>query len=287
MSEPKTISTEDAIVEALVERAFEEDVQSGDVTTNAIVEESTRAKAVWRSKERGIIAGLDIAQKVFKELDPQLKWASRVKDGDGVEAGTELVIIEGSCRAILTAERIALNIAQRMSGIATKTHKFVDAIKGYSTKILDTRKTVPGFRLLDKKAVKTGGGTNHRMGLYDMAMIKDNHIVAAGSITAAVEKVRKVNKDLKIEVETTDLGEVEEALSAEADIIMLDNMSTKMMKEAVSMIKGKAKTEASGNITSSTVREVAKTGVDYISVGALTHSVKAFDISQELRTLLK
>lgn len=286
MSELSTVSKED-IIEALIERAFEEDVQSGDVTTNAIVEESSKAEAVWTSKEEGIIAGLDIARKVFEKLDSHLEWMPQIKDGDKVEAGTELVIIKGSCRAILTAERIALNIAQRMSGIATITSKYVDAIGDLPTKVLDTRKTVPGLRLLDKHAVASGGGTNHRMGLFDLAMIKDNHIVASGGIEQAVLKVRNEYPDLQVEVETTTLDQVQEALSAGADIIMLDNMSTKQMREAVSLIKDRAKSEASGNITLDTVREVAETGVDYISVGALTHSVQAFDISQELRKIFK
>lgn len=285
MSQTDTISTEDAIIEALIDRAFEEDVQSGDVTTNAIVDESSRAEAVWKSKEKGIIAGLDIARMVFEKLDPQLEWEPHVNDGDEVESGTELVTITGSCRAILTAERIALNIGQRMSGIATMARQYVDAIGDLDTKILDTRKTVPGFRLLDKYAVVAGGGTNHRMGLFDMAMIKDNHIVAAGGIEEAVLKVRNANSEVQVEVETTNLEEVQEALSAGADIIMLDNMSPQKMKEAVSLIDRHAKTEASGNITLDTVREAAETGVDFISVGALTHSVKAFDISQELRRI--
>lgn len=285
MSQTDTISTEDAIIEALIDRAFEEDVQSGDVTTNAIVDESSQAEAVWKSKEKGIIAGLDIARMVFEKLDPQLEWEPHVNDGDEVESGTELLTITGSCRAILTAERIALNIAQRMSGIATMARQYVDAIGDLDTKILDTRKTVPGLRLLDKYAVVAGGGTNHRMGLFDMAMIKDNHIVAAGGIEEAVLKVRNANSEVQVEVETTNLEEVQEALSAGADIIMLDNMSPQKMKEAVSLIGGQAKTEASGNITLDTVRKAAETGVDFISVGALTHSVKAFDISQELRRI--
>lgn len=285
MSKTNTIETEDTTIEALIDRAFEEDVQSGDVTTNAIVDESSRAEAVWESKEKGIVAGLDIARMVYEKLDPQLKWQPHVKDGEEVESGTELVTMTGSCRAILTAERIALNIAQRMSGIATMTCRYVDAIGDPPTKILDTRKTVPGLRLLDKYAVMAGGGTNHRMGLFDMAMIKDNHIVAAGSIKKAVSKVRNAHPEIEIEVETTNLEQVKEALSAGADIIMLDNMSPQKMKVAVSFIGGKAKTEASGNITLETVREAAGTGVDFISVGALTHSVKAFDISQQLQRI--
>lgn len=269
-----------AIIQDLIDRAFQEDIFDGDVTTNAIVDETQQARAVWVAKESGIIAGLDVAKQVFEYLDPLVEWDPNVEEGTSVDEGSEIVTINGQARALLTAERIALNIAQRMSGIATMTRKFVDAVNEYPAKILDTRKTVPGFRELDKYAVKTGGGTNHRMGLYDMAMIKDNHIVAAGSIGKAVTKVQKENPDIKIEVETTFLSEVDEALAAGADVIMLDNMSIEQMNKAVKIIGSKAKTEASGNVTLDTVKEIAVTGVDYISVGVLTHSVKAFDISQ-------
>ncbi len=274
--------SENGTIRSFLTRAFEEDVRSGDMTTNAIVNESQEAEAVWIAKEKGIIAGLPVAKAAFRFLDADVMWNAAIDDGKLIEGGSEIVTIIGNARALLTAERIALNIAQRMSGIATMTRKFVDAIEGYPAEILDTRKTVPSLRHLDKYSVKMGGGTNHRMGLYDLAMIKDNHIVAAGSIATAVERVREENPEIKIEVETTDLAEVQEALAAEADIIMLDNMSTEQMKEAVKIIEGNAKTEASGNVTLDTVREIAATGVDYISVGALTHSVKAFDISQKL-----
>lgn len=208
-----------------------------------------------------------------------------MKDGSEVGRGDEIVKMKGTCRAILTAERIALNIAQRMSGIATETSRYVQAIKDFPAKILDTRKTVPGMRKLDKYAVVVGGGTNHRMGLFDLAMIKDNHIVAAGGIKGAVQNVRERHPEIRIEVETTTLKQVKEALSAGADIIMLDNMDIGAMQEAVSLIDNKAETEASGNITLENVREVAQTGVNYISVGALTHSVKAFDISQQIQKI--
>lgn len=274
------------VIQNLITRAFEEDIKSGDVTTNAIIDEATQAVAVWKLKESGVIAGLDVACAVFQALDERLEWNSKVADGDEVKAGTEVVEIFGSCRAILTAERTALNIVQRMSGIATKTNVFMQAIENYQTKILDTRKTVPGLRFLDKYAVKVGGGTNHRMGLYDLAMVKDNHIVAAGGIRRAVDLVREDNPHLEVEVETTSLKEVEEALSTEADIIMLDNMNPELMEKAVLLVNGKSKTEASGNISIGNVKEVAETGVDYISVGSLTHSVKAFDITQELRKII-
>lgn len=278
-------TAEGKALEELIARAFDEDIKTGDATTNAVVDESVQAHARWVAKEQGIIAGLDAARIVFQSLDADLEWISKVEDGEEVKPGMEVVTMQGACRAILTAERTALNIAQRMSGIATKTHKMAKEIEDYPARVLDTRKTVPGLRALDKYAVKMGGGINHRMGLYDLAMIKDNHIVAAGGIKKAVDLVRKYSPDLKVEVETTSLEEVKEALDAGADIIMLDNMNPELMKEAVTLIDGKAKTEASGNISFANLKEVAETGVDFISVGALTHSVKAFDISQQLQRI--
>ncbi|TVP99908.1 MAG: carboxylating nicotinate-nucleotide diphosphorylase [Balneolaceae bacterium] len=269
-------------IDELIQRALEEDIGDGDVTTQAIVDAGKSAKAVWIAKQSGIIAGLNIAKRVFEHLDKNILWKSKLHDGDSITAGVVIAEIEGSCRTILTGERVALNFAQRMSGIATKTAEMNRILDGYPTKILDTRKTVPGLRLLDKAAVKAGGGTNHRMGLYDMAMIKDNHIHAAGSITVAIENVRSHNPGLKIEVETTSLAEVEEAVEAGAHIIMLDNMDIETMRKAVLLIGNRAKTEASGNIMADRIIEVAETGVDYISIGALTHSAAAFDISQQL-----
>lgn len=276
---------EEQVIHELIERAIEEDVKTGDATTEAIVAEDVQAEAFWIAKGQGIVAGLDVARQVFQRLDPDLVWKSNYTGGDSVQPGMKIVEMAGTCRALLTGERIALNIAQRMSGIATMTHEFVELIDDLPTQILDTRKTVPGLRLLDKQAVKAGGGMNHRLGLFDLAMIKDNHIVAAGSIAEAVNMVRKAHPELRIEVETTNLKQVDEALAAGADIIMLDNMSTDMMKKAVKKNDGAAKTEASGNITLDRVREVAEAGVDYISIGALTHSVKAFDISQQLHNI--
>ncbi len=269
-------------LEDIIEAAIAEDIGSGDVTTNAIIDDQKTAKAVWLAKQDGIIAGLDIAKKVFHKLDKNLEWNPLFKDGDEVRNREALVEIKGRCRALLTAERVALNFAQRMSGIATKTAEMVRLLEGLPTKILDTRKTVPGLRMFDKLAVEAGGGVNHRMGLYDMAMIKDNHIVAAGSITEAVKRVRNSRPDVKIEVETTTADQIDEALRAGADMIMFDNMTTEQMRKAVQQVANRAKTEASGNINSDTLRQVAETGVDYISMGALTHSVKAFDISQQL-----
>lgn len=274
-------------IQDLIERAFEEDVGSGDVTTDAVVDEDCQAKAIWIAKEEGVVAGIAIAQRVFEKLDPQVEWTPHIDEGEKVSKKTPLVTIKGSCRAILTAERIALNIAQRMSGIATTTRQYVEAIGELDAKVLDTRKTVPGLRLLDKQAVAAGGGTNHRMGLFDLAMVKDNHIVAAGSIETAVKRVRANSPSVRVEVETTSLDDVRKAVAVGADIIMLDNMSTAKMKEAVELIDGKAETEASGNITLDTIYKVAQTGVDFISVGALTHSVTAFDISQQLQEIYK
>lgn len=272
-------------VETLIDQAFKEDIRSGDVTTDSIINPQKQARAVWRSKDEGVVAGLPVAAAVFQKLDSNLEWHPMVEDGSMIEPGAEIVEMQGQARAVLTAERIALNFVQRMSGIATVTRQYVRAVEEYGAQILDTRKTVPGLRTLDKYAVAAGGGTNHRMGLFDLAMIKDNHIVAAGDITNAVKSVRANNSEIQIEVETKTLDEVKEALDARADIIMLDNMNIDQMSEAVHFIDGGAKTEASGGITIDTVREVAATGVDFISVGALTHSVEVFDISQQLQEI--
>ena len=275
-------SIDEKWLEETIERTLQEDIQNGDVTTLGIIDSDKRARAVWLAKQDGIISGLDVAKRVFQKLDSNVIWKPAVSDGDTVGQGNTFTKFEGNCRALLTAERVALNFAQRMSGIATKTAKMVRAVEGRSTKILDTRKTVPGLRILDKYAVRTGGGTNHRMGLFDMAMIKDNHICAAGSITLAVKRVRTFNPDVKIEVETSRLEQVSEALEAGADIIMLDNMDTETMQQAVKLVGNQALTEASGNMSLERLRETAETGVDFISVGALTHSVEAFDISQQI-----
>lgn len=269
--------------QTLIELALKEDVGDGDITTDNIIPAESRRKAKMVAKADGVVAGLPVAEMVFRRLDPNFVWNVKTPEGTRVKKGDVMVEFEGTYRALLTGERTALNFLQRLSGIATMSAKYADAVKDFKTVILDTRKTLPGFRMLDKYAVKTGGASNHRIGLYDMAMIKDNHIEVAGGITKAVEAVRsKIKPGILIEVETTTLEQVQEALDAKADIIMLDNMDTATMKKGVELIAGRAKVEASGNMTLERLREVAATGVDYISIGALTHSVSALDISQRL-----
>ena len=283
MTNKPEIMEREYLIEKIISLAIEEDINTGDITTNALIPEESRAIAEMTAKAPGIVSGLDIALRVFKYIDGTTVWTPLVKEGERVSKGDKIARIEGSYRALLTAERTALNILQRMSGIATATAIFVKELEGTKTRLLDTRKTAPGMRLLDKMAVKAGGATNHRMGLYDMALIKDNHIKVAGGITNAVKQVRaSIQAGIKIEVEVTDLNETREALAAGADIIMLDNMSNEAMAEAVKVIDRRAETEASGNMNVRRLKEVAATGVDYISVGALTHSVTALDISMNI-----
>jgi nicotinate-nucleotide pyrophosphorylase (carboxylating) len=271
-------------IDAIITSGLSEDVNTGDLTTDLLISADKQTTAIMIAKADGIIAGLPVAEAIFRKLDPHVRFDIAVNDGEKVKNGELICTIRGAYRALLTGERLALNFLQRMSGIATETAKYVEAVKEYPTQILDTRKTVPGLRLLDKYAVKTGGGTNHRIGLYDMVMIKDNHISVAGGITNAVNAIRpKISSDIKIEVETTCFDEVNEALAAGADIIMLDNMDNATMKEAVRIINKRAKVEASGNMNLDRVKEVAATGVDFISIGALTHSVTALDISQKIK----
>ena len=267
----------------LIDLALKDDVGDGDITTDNIVPSEIKRKAKMVAKTDGVVAGLPVAEMVFRKLDPDLIWNEQVAEGTKVKSGDVLVEFKGTYRALLTGERTALNFLQRLSGIATMSAKYADAVKDFQTVILDTRKTLPGFNKLDKYAVKTGGASNHRLGLHDMAMIKDNHIEVAGGITAAVKAVRSsVDHGIKIEVETTTLAQVQEAVDARADIIMLDNMDLETMRKGVELIAGRAKVEASGNITIERLRDVAATGVDYISIGALTHSVSAMDISQRI-----
>ena len=268
----------------LIKSALEEDIGSGDVTTDSIVPAGASLRGRIVAKQQGVVAGLSVAKEVFRELSADVTFNAKVDEGAKVERGVVVADVAGNARALLTGERTALNFLGRMSGIATLTRQFVDAVAGTSAAILDTRKTAPGLRALDKLAVRLGGAQNHRTGLFDMVLIKDNHIDFAGSITAAVERVRASGTTLEIEVETRTLENVREALRLGVERILLDNMSAEMMREAVGLAKdlgGRAKLEASGNVTLENVLEVARTGVDYISVGALTHSPRVFDVSLE------
>lgn len=276
-------------IKEIIHRALNEDIQTGDVTTQAVIRDIVLGKGKFLVKANGVIAGLNVAANVFEMVDKKIDFKILIPDGKKVKTGDIVAEVAGKASSIITAERTALNFLQRMSGIATLTNNFVKKIEHTKAKILDTRKTVPGLRVLDKEAVRLGGGTNHRIGLFDLFLIKDNHIEIAGSITNAVNASRnfqqKKNTHLKIEVETKNLKEVKEALDSNVDIIMLDNFNTDVMKKAVALINGKCLVEASGNINIENVKEVAETGVDYISVGALTHSVKALDISLEVELI--
>ena len=262
-------------------RALYDDIGSGDVTTDNIVPAGASLRGHIVAKQTGVVAGLNVAESVFRELDQGITFTPKVADGTTVAAKTIVAEVAGPARALLTGERTALNFLGRMSGIATLTRQFVDAVSGTKAVILDTRKTAPGLRFTDKMAVRLGGGQNHRMGLFDMALIKDNHIDFAGSITAAVTRVREAGVNVEIEVEARTLDDVREALALGVERILLDNMTFELMHEAVQITAGRAKLEASGNVSLETVLEVARTGVDYISVGALTHSPKVFDVSLE------
>lgn len=270
-------------LETFIMRALEEDLGTGDLTTASIVPAEYKTRGLIKSKEPGILAGLMAARQVFAKLDPAVEFNALKKDGERLEPGTIIAEINGSGRAILSGERVALNLLQRMSGIATYTARCVGRLNGLPTRIVDTRKTTPGLRALEKYAVRVGGGFNHRFGLYDMVLIKDNHLKAAGGIAEAVERVRaRVSPMVKIEVEVESLEQLEEALAAGADVIMLDNMTTEQMSQAVRRANGRALLEASGGIREGDLEAVARTGVDFISMGALTHSVKALDISLDL-----
>jgi nicotinate-nucleotide pyrophosphorylase (carboxylating) len=262
-----------------IQRALAEDIGPGDVTTNSIVPVDARMAGKIIAKQEGITAGLGVACAVFTHLDASVRVELEVQDGAAVTNRMVLALVSGPARALLTGERVALNFLGRMSGIATLTRQFVERVSGTNAVILDTRKTAPGLRTADKLAVRLGGGQNHRTGLYDMILIKDNHIDFAGSLSKAVEKARAAGRDLPIEVETRTLDDVRLALDLGVDRILLDNMTCEMMIQAVAMNAGRAKLEASGNVTLENVRHVAETGVDYISIGALTHSVKVFDVS--------
>ena len=275
------------LIKKLIDLGIEEDINTGDVTTDSIIPATMNAVATMTAKQDGVISGLEIVKMVYDYFQKDVVFTAYFNNGDNVKKGDVILRIEATYPTLLRGERLSLNIFQRMCGIATETARYVKELGDTHTQLLDTRKTAPGLRVLDKMAVKDGGGTNHRMGLYDMAMIKDNHIKMAGGITKAVEQVRaNITPEIKIEVETTNLDEVKEAISAGADIIMLDNMDNATMTEAVAIIKAAnkgIKTEASGNMNIPRLKEVAATGVDFISVGALTHTVKAMDISMNIQ----
>ncbi|MBI9031082.1 carboxylating nicotinate-nucleotide diphosphorylase [bacterium] len=266
-------------VKDLIKQSLSEDIGSGDITTDSLELVKTITQASVIAKEDGVIAGLNVFYEVFKQVDPEIKITLYKRDGDKVENKEPIAKLEGNPVSLLKGERVALNFIQRMSGIASQTAKMVEQLAGTEARLLDTRKTTPMLRQLEKYAVKVGGGLNHRFGLYDMIMLKENHIRAAGSITKAVGMVKKNNCTYKIEVEVTNLKELQEAVEAKVDRVMLDNMDLESMKKAVALYKGKVELEASGNVRLETIREIAETGVDYISSGAITHSYKSLDIS--------
>ncbi len=270
-------------IDQLIETALAEDIGQGDLTSRSIIPEEAQAEARMTAKQDLVVAGLDISRRVFRYLDRDVRFTAQCKDGSRLKAGTVIAKLEGKTRSLLSGERVALNLLQHLSGIATLTAAYVEELRGTGAAILDTRKTLPGLRALEKYAVTVGGGRNHRFGLFDGILIKDNHITAAGGIAKAVEAARRAAHHLlKIEVETKTLDEVREALAAGVDIIMLDNMSPDAMIEAVRVIGGRAKVEASGNVSLKTLRSIAVTGVDFISAGALTHSAPAADISMKI-----
>lgn len=262
---------------------LEEDIGSGDITTNAIVSPEMEATGIIHAKDTGVLAGVSVARRVFELLEPEIAFQEKLADGAALAPGTVIAEVHGSARAVLTGERLALNLLQHMSGVATRTAKLAAIAAPYGAKLVDTRKTTPGMRLLDKYAVRVGGGSNHRLGLYDAMLIKDNHIQVAGGISAALARAKAYASHMtKIEIEVEDLAGVREALAGGADVIMLDNMAPEMMREAVGIIDHRAVVEASGGIDETTLAAAAAVGVDVISVGALTHSVKALDISMDI-----
>ncbi len=272
-----------AEIRRAVRAALAEDLGSGDVTTLSTVPATARSVALMNARESLVVAGIQFAELAFRELSPKIQIKISARDGQRVKAGASLLRISGPSRALLSAERVALNFVQRLSGVATATAQFADAVRGTKAKILDTRKTTPGWRRFEKFAVACGGGKNHRIGLFDMVLIKDNHLVALqnekpNAIAAAVARARKKFPKLKVEVEADTLEQVAQAVDAGADIILLDNMTTAQLRAAVKIVRGRAKTEASGGVNLKTVRGIAQTGVDFISVGAITHSARAVDI---------
>ncbi|GIV16770.1 MAG: nicotinate-nucleotide diphosphorylase (carboxylating) [Armatimonadota bacterium] len=272
------------IIDEIVQRALLEDIGTGDITTLLTVSNGVEARGEFIATQPGVLAGMPVVERVFHQLDPRVRLERMVKEGQHFDAGSALAEVHGEARAVLVGERVALNFLQRLSGIATLTARFVETVKDLSVRICDTRKTTPGLRYLERYAVRTGGGYNHRFGLYDAVLIKDNHIAVCGGITQAVQRVRRaLPHTMKVEVECTTLGQVQEALEAGVDIILLDNMMIDELREAVRIAKGRAFLEASGGVRLDTVRQIAETGVDAISIGALTHSAPALDIKLELR----
>lgn len=277
------METKEELIDQLLDLSFAEDIGDGDHTTLSTIPADEMGKQRLIIKEPGVLAGVEIARKVFEKFDPSLKMTVFIEDGARVKPGDIAFEVEGSVRSLLQTERTMLNIMQRMSGIATTTARYQDKFKGLKTKVLDTRKTTPGMRMLEKEAVKIGGGCNHRIGLFDMILIKDNHVDFAGGIKEAVDAAKKylkeTGRDLKIELEVRNTDEINQALEAGVDRIMLDNFTPERTREAVKLINGRTEIESSGGITYDTLRDYAECGVDYISVGALTHSVKGLDMS--------
>ena len=278
------MKTKEQLIDELIDLAFAEDIGDGDHTTLCCIPDTAMGKSRLLIKEPGILAGVEIARKIFHRFDPDLKMTVYIEDGTAVKPGDVAFVVEGRVQSLLQTERLMLNVMQRMSGIATMTHRYVKKLEGLHTRILDTRKTTPGMRMLEKEAVKIGGGVNHRIGLFDMILLKDNHVDFAGGIENAISRchdyLKAKGKDLKIEIEVRNLDEVKEVMRVGGvDRIMLDNFSPELTKEAVKIVGGKYEIESSGGITFDTIRDYAESGVDFVSVGALTHSVKGLDMS--------
>ena len=278
------MKTKEQLIDELIDLAFAEDIGDGDHTTLCCIPDTAMGKSRLLIKVPGILAGVEIARKIFHRFDPDLKMTVYIEDGTAVKPGDVAFVVEGRVQSLLQTERLMLNVMQRMSGIATMTHRYVKKLEGLHTRILDTRKTTPGMRMLEKEAVKIGGGVNHRIGLYDMILLKDNHVDFAGGIENAISRchdyLKAKGKDLKIEIEVRNLDELKEVMRVGGvDRIMLDNFSPELTREAVKIVGGKYEIESSGGITFDTIRDYAESGVDFVSVGALTHSVKGLDMS--------
>lgn len=278
------MKTKEQLIDELIDLAFAEDIGDGDHTTLCCIPDTAMGKSRLLIKEPGILAGVEIARKIFHRFDPDLKMTVYIEDGTAVKPGDVAFVVEGRVQSLLQTERLMLNVMQRMSGIATMTHRYVKKLEGLYTRILDTRKTTPGMRMLEKEAVKIGGGVNHRIGLFDMILLKDNHVDFAGGIENAISRchdyLKAKGKDLKIEIEVRNLDELKEVMRVGGvDRIMLDNFSPELTREAVKIVGGKYEIESSGGITFDTIRDYAESGVDFVSVGALTHSVKGLDMS--------